>query len=250
MRIRIAAQTLEWLYDNRIFFVGYRDHGFRLTLGSFLSYAQNGVIEPYCAIYQGDQIPAIGSFTYTHSAIPVGFSLGRYCSVAWGVKFPGPRHPLELLSTGGFMIGSTADMWETYLTDNGETFSNLQPNPQKPGTVIGNDVWIGQDVTIMSGLTIGNGAAIAASSVIVKDVPPYAIVGGNPAQFIRWRFPEDIRAELEQLRWWRFGFGAFNRLDLSDIRNSIRDLRLLVDDLPVFAPKPVDFTQMPHAGIV
>jgi acetyltransferase-like isoleucine patch superfamily enzyme len=72
----------------------------------------------------------------------------------------------------------------------------------KGDITIGNDVWIGYGVTILSGVTIGDGAVIGACSVVTNDVEPYAIVAGNPAKFIRYRFsPEKIKYLLE-LRWW------------------------------------------------
>ena len=69
---------------------------------------------------------------------------------------------------------------------------------------IGNDVWIGYDVVIGSGVTIGDGAVIATGSLVVKDVPPYAIVGGNPAKIIRNRFDPDIVEALLKIRWWEW----------------------------------------------
>lgn len=69
---------------------------------------------------------------------------------------------------------------------------------------IGNDVWIGQNVTLAQGITIGDGAVVAANALVVKDVAPYAIVGGNPAKVIRMRFSEAIIEQLLALRWWRF----------------------------------------------
>lgn len=70
--------------------------------------------------------------------------------------------------------------------------------------VIMNDCWIGEASMIMSGVTIGNGAVIAAGSVVNEDVPAYAIVAGNPAKIIGYRFsPEQIR-ELEEIRWWNW----------------------------------------------
>jgi acetyltransferase-like isoleucine patch superfamily enzyme len=71
-------------------------------------------------------------------------------------------------------------------------------------TFIGHDVWIGHGAYIRAGIKIGNGAIVAAHSVVVGDVPPYAIVAGNPAKIKRFRFAEDIVAALERLRWWRF----------------------------------------------
>lgn len=251
MRVRLSEQSLEWLCDHRVFLQGYRVNGHRLTTRDTLFFANKPpLVEPYCGIYAGNQICSIGSFSYTGSSIPAGFSLGRYCSFSWDIKFPGPRHPIELLSTGGFVIGSVTDMWKTYLADSGQRFDNIQPNPQKPGTIFGHDVWIGQDVTIMSGLNIGNGAVIAAASVVTRDVQPFAVVGGNPARFIRWRFPEDVIETLTEIRWWRYDYPALQRIDLSCIQASIRDLRAVLADLPPFEPKLVDLLQMPHAGVV
>lgn len=65
-------------------------------------------------------------------------------------------------------------------------------------------MWIGADVVIKSGINIGHGAIIASNSVITKDVPPYAIVGGAPAKIIKYRFTEEIIEKLMDLRWWRF----------------------------------------------
>jgi virginiamycin A acetyltransferase len=251
LRVRLNEQSLEWLCDHRIFLQGYRKNGYRLKPGDFLGWwGQNPKVEPYVGMYRGDTIPDVGSFTYTFSAIPLGFTLGRYCSISWDVKFPGPRHPLELISTGGFMLLSDADMWTTYLGDTNSEFDSTPPNPQKPGASIGNDVWIGQDVSIMRDLTIGDGAVIAAGAVVTKSVESFAIVGGNPAKFIRWRFPEDVREELIALRWWRYGFSVLNRVDLTDVRNSMRDLRTQLADESEFAPETVDLMAMPHSGEV
>ena len=67
---------------------------------------------------------------------------------------------------------------------------------------IGNDVWIGEGALIMSGVSIGTGAVIAANSVVVKDVDPYTIVGGNPAKLIKPRFSEDVMKFLLNSKWW------------------------------------------------
>lgn len=68
--------------------------------------------------------------------------------------------------------------------------------------VIGHDVWIGSNVTIMSGVVVGSGSVLAANSHVVKDVLPYEIVGGNPAQHIRFRFDDELREVLLDLSWW------------------------------------------------
>lgn len=68
--------------------------------------------------------------------------------------------------------------------------------------IIGNDVWIGGDVLLMSGVHIGNGAVIGAGAVVAKDVPPYAVVVGNPARVIKYRFDAETIARLQRIKWW------------------------------------------------
>jgi hypothetical protein len=69
-------------------------------------------------------------------------------------------------------------------------------------TIVGNDVWTTENCLIMSGVKIGDGAIVAAGAVVTKDLPPYAIVGGNPAKLIRYRFTEEQIAALLEIRWW------------------------------------------------
>ncbi|TCS84861.1 virginiamycin A acetyltransferase [Anseongella ginsenosidimutans] len=69
---------------------------------------------------------------------------------------------------------------------------------------IGSDVWIGAGCALLSGVKIGNGAVIAANSVITKDVPAFAIVAGNPARVIKYRFSEEIITRLEEIQWWNW----------------------------------------------
>lgn len=79
--------------------------------------------------------------------------------------------------------------------------AKMEPRPEKP-THIGNDVWIGLEAVILPGITIADGAVIAAGAVVTKDVPPYAVVGGNPATILKFRFCPEIIAALLQIRWW------------------------------------------------
>jgi serine acetyltransferase len=72
----------------------------------------------------------------------------------------------------------------------------------KGDIVIENDVWIGAKSTIMSGVRIHNGAVVAANSNVTKDVPPFAVVGGNPAKIIKYRFNEEQIESLLKIAWW------------------------------------------------
>lgn len=122
--------------------------------------------------------------------------IGRYCSIADSVHvFLGGNHRLDWTTTYPF-----ADE-----TSDGSIRGNRTGHPATKGNVvIGNDVWIGSHASVMSGIKIGNGAAIAAYSHVVNDVPPYALVGGNPARVIRFRFPESTINRLLQIAWWNW----------------------------------------------
>jgi len=83
---------------------------------------------------------------------------------------------------------------------------------------IGHGVWIGDSVLILGGVTVGNGAVVGAGSVVTKSVPPFAIVAGNPARELGWRYPEDVRAELEGVEWWTWDDERLRRnRDLFDL---------------------------------
>ncbi|MCU5773724.1 CatB-related O-acetyltransferase [Erwiniaceae bacterium BAC15a-03b] len=121
--------------------------------------------------------------------------IGKFCALARGVKFimNGANHQLSGISTYPFWIFGHG--WETSIPSAGEL-------PFKGDTVIGNDVWIGYDALIMPGIKVGNGAIISARAVVTRDVPAYSVVGGNPAQVIKMRFPAEDIARLEALSWW------------------------------------------------
>lgn len=74
--------------------------------------------------------------------------------------------------------------------------------PRKGSIILQNDVWVGHGATVMAGVTLHNGCVVAADAVVTKDVPPYAIVGGNPAKILRYRFDSDIIDALQKIAWW------------------------------------------------
>ena len=88
-----------------------------------------------------------------------------------------------------------------------DEFGWLKGHPATKGDIrIGNDVWIGEDAKILSGVTIGDGAVIGANSLVTKNVPPYAVVGGVPAKIIKYRFPENVISRLLQIKWWDWDY--------------------------------------------
>lgn len=121
--------------------------------------------------------------------------IGRFCAIARGVRFimNGANHRMSGFSTYPFDIFGNG--WE-----------RVAPTPDqlplRGDTVVGNDVWLGYEATVMPGVRIGDGSIVAARSVVTTDVEPYTIVGGNPARPLRRRFPDEVIAELLEIRWW------------------------------------------------
>jgi len=121
--------------------------------------------------------------------------LGKYCSIGSGTVFMmagNQGHRMDWVSTFPFYFQANI-------------FKESQNAYIKAGdTSIGDDVWIGSEAMIMAGVTIGSGAVVAARAVVTKNVPPYAVVGGNPAQIIRYRFNEEEINQLLKLKWWNW----------------------------------------------
>lgn len=122
--------------------------------------------------------------------------IGKFCAFATGTRFimAGANHPDLGVSTFPFTI--FGGEWTE------RTLDIMTGMETKGDTVIGNDVWIGYESVIMPGVTVGDGAIIASRSVVVSDVPPYMIVGGNPAKPVRKRFSDDDIELLLRARWW------------------------------------------------
>lgn len=122
--------------------------------------------------------------------------IGKFCMIASGVKFimNGGNHLTESISAYPFAIFGKD--WKNAME--GKSY------PSKGDTIIGNDVWIGHNATIMPGITIGDGAIIASNATVTKNVAPYRIVGGNPAQVIKNRFSDEVIELLLEIQWWNW----------------------------------------------
>ncbi|MBN1442305.1 MAG: CatB-related O-acetyltransferase [Planctomycetes bacterium] len=135
----------------------------------------------------------VGLYSYgcfSPESIPAGTVIGRYCSFAQGVVIFNANHPIERISLHPFFYNPDAGVVEAETIDRGQIS-------------IGNDVWMGHGSCVTPRVrTIGNGAIIGAGAMVTHDVPPYAIVAGNPARLIRFRFSEEIRGRIEESRWW------------------------------------------------
>ena len=149
--------------------------------------------------------------------------IGKFCQIAAGVEFVmnGANHQMNAVSTFPFYTLAGWDM-------NAPAPEDM---PLKGDTVIGNDVWIGQNATILPGVHIGDGAIIGASSVVGSDVEPYTIVAGNPAQFIRNRFDDELTNLMLEWRWWDKPIEEINSLipvltnsDLTEVKKNVKEM--------------------------
>ncbi len=190
-----------------------------------------------CFVYGNTKI---GAYTYfSHSSIYTLKSIGRFCSIAPGVKIGMGEHPIDYLSSHPIFYKSP------YVFQFNETIEQLKsigtprtPDIIKEEPIIGNDVWIGANVVIARGVRIGDGAIIGANSLVNKDVPPYAVVAGSPANIIRFRFSEQIIEELLNLKWWNYSLDVLKNKPTNNIEEIIAYLK---DTLP--SHQPVNYNQ-------
>lgn len=150
-------------------------------------------------IYAGNSFhdAEIGRFSYFASGSQVSMAnYGSFCSVGPYLICGHGDHPTDFVSTSPVFFSTGKQC--------GVSFSQEDLFEERKKIIVGHDVWVGARVFIRDGIKIGNGVIIAAGSVVVKDVPDYAIVGGVPAKIIRYRFPEDVIKKLIGLAWWNW----------------------------------------------
>jgi len=142
---------------------------------------------------------SVGAYTYGRPKVRFPESgarlrIGRYGSIADGVEILlGGNHRTDWVTT--YPFPALAGLWPA-------ARGMIGFDATRGDVVIGNDVWLGSQAMILSGVTIGDGAVVAARAVVTRDVPPYAIVAGNPAKLVRLRLPEAEVAALLASRWW------------------------------------------------
>lgn len=142
--------------------------------------------------------------------------IGKFCSIARNCTFVIAHHLTNRITTA-----ASSHMLFNHNQGNRSSFS-------RGDIIIKNDVWIGVNSTILDNITIGNGAVIAAGSVVTKSVPPYAIVGGNPAKIIKYRFSDDNIQKLEDLHFWDMPIEIICTFDLwsDNIEEFINSVKL------------------------
>lgn len=163
----------------------------KMEIGDFSYFGHFEVLDDYAAYLA----------PYLFPLSPEKLVMGKFCQIAHGVRF-------ITSSANHFMGGFSTFPFNNFMMTPQTTMEDIQAmfqvSEKKGDTIIGNDVWIGMEAVIMPGVTIGDGAIIGSRSVVVKDVEPYTIVGGNPAKPLKKRFDEATIATLLKMQWWNW----------------------------------------------
>lgn len=139
---------------------------------------------------------------YNYDFSKVKLVIGKFCAIAAETRFiMTGDHKLDAISTYPFPIFNCG--WETAF--------NIFDLPVKGDIIVGHDVWFGYHTLIKGGVNIGHGAIIAAGAVVVKDVPPYTIVAGNPGRVVKKRFDDTTIDRLLAIAWWDWDIEKINK---------------------------------------
>ena len=181
---------------------------FNLKLGRGVTLNREATFEGYNFLsnYSSLLSSHIGYASYLGERTVIKKStIGKYTSIGPDVKCIFGKHPSHtFVSTHPAFFSLRKQAGFTFVSRQlFEEYEAPVDAKKKYQIVIGNDVWIGAGVSLMDGVTIGNGAIIASNSLVIKDVPPYAIVGGVPAKIIKYRFEPDEIDFLEKFKWWQ-----------------------------------------------
>lgn len=190
----------------------------------YVDFKNEITLEGPCGLYGGPYSSAsphiesglcsIGAYSYSHSPVPESLSIGRFCSLAKGLRFLDFSHPIDFISSSVafFKPVHTNKLTAIHHLIDDELVNKNYQRPQfdeRRGQCypkIENDVWIGENVTLAMGITIGNGSIIAANSVVTKSTPPYSILAGNPAKIVKYRFDEKTIKSLLKSEWWEYDY--------------------------------------------
>lgn len=202
MRILLSLYRLRFGVLRRLLIKGV----LRLENGELYSQSLRDIFLRYHGI-------SVGMYSYggcfSPENVPPGTVIGRYCSFAKHIHILSGNHPTQFKSLHPFFYNPSLSVVDRLLI-------------HRRSLKVGNDVWVGQNAIILPSVTeIGDGAVVGAGSVVTKNVPPYAIVVGNPARVIRYRFSPPTIARLLLESWWEKDIRDLKEGDLASFLRPI-----------------------------
>lgn len=139
---------------------------------------------------------AFGDYSYVVNDSDIIYTtIGKFCSIAAHTRLNPGNHPLDRVMLSHVSYRSSA---YGLGPDDPAFFDWRRGSP----VVLGHDVWVGHGAVVLPGVTVGTGAAVGAGSIVTKDVPAFAVVVGNPGRVLRYRFKDQVIADLLRIAWW------------------------------------------------
>ena len=193
------AKKLEFKYRKEKLKIGYLSYAKKSSFGLYNTLQDN------VSLYEVQ----LNDFSYISFGSSVArTNIGKFCSIGPDCKIGLGNHPAKsFVSTHPIFFSSTKRAQLTFADKNYFKETDL--------ITIGNDVWIGANVVVTDGVNIENGVIVGSGSVVTKDIPSYAIVGGVPAKIIRYRFEDNEIEQLLDLKWWD--------MDIKYLKNNFKD---------------------------
>ena len=210
-----------------------RARGVESLHGNGVNISGELTLEPPCSIKWMATVSRVdlGAFSYAVSGFYSAVSIGRYTSIGEQVQIGRSNHALTWTSTSPFFylrekLFAVGDSFENSVDYHAYSAPTRDAGPATAfkQIKIGNDVWVGHGALIRPGVSIGDGAIVGAMAVVVKDVPPYAVVAGNPATIRRMRLPPLIVAGLIKSQWWRYAPWQLSGVDFTNPEKTIDQL--------------------------
>ena len=169
---------------------------------------------------------AIGNYTYLMERVQLDYAtVGRFGNVAAGARLGPTNHPIDRPTAHHFT-------YRAAMYGMGEDDESIFEWRADQPVEVGHDVWVGHGAVVLPGVTIGNGAVVGAGAVVTRDVAPYTVVAGVPAEPIRRRFDTEVARRIEATEWWEWDHET-----LAERLPAFRDLETFLER---YAPESVE----------